>query len=439
MAAIDRSIIEQAVLEANDQSQDIDIVPGIASFDYYEDIFSPTITAKAVVFNTGDTIKGKDGKFQSIYNGLPLRGGERLSLKVAPNSEDNKGLDFSKSPSDYFSVESITDVITMEKKESFVLNLTSRETITNETTRVPCKFGTSSSIDVSVEKILKEYLKTEKKLDIDKTSNPYGFIGNLKKPYALLVWLASKAVPVESSGGTAGFVFFQTQDGFHFKSIDDLIKEEPKASYTYTEYNKSAIERNNDFNIIKYFTNKNQNLVEKLKLGAYASFVATYDPQTCEFSLPQKGTFTLDKYVGKTKNLGSEIKLPPVSEGSSETLGDIPSRMMTMVIDRGTVEKEVSTEINADPFKHQSQSIMRYNVLFTQEVNMTVPLNTNLRAGDIIECKLPRVSGAGNEFDDEQSGLYMIKELCHHFDKNQSITSMLLVRDTFGLYGKNNK
>ena len=145
MAAIDRSIIEQAVLEANDQSQDIDIVPGIASFDYYEDIFSPTITAKAVVFNTGDTIKGKDGKFQSIYNGLPLRGGERLSLKVAPNSEDNKGLDFSKSPSDYFSVESITDVITMEKKESFVLNLTSRETITNETTRVPCKFGTSSS------------------------------------------------------------------------------------------------------------------------------------------------------------------------------------------------------------------------------------------------------------------------------------------------------
>jgi len=113
--------------------------------------------------------------------------------------------------------------------------------------------------------------------------------------------------------------------------------------------------------------------------------------------------------------------------------------MMTMVIDRGTVEKGVSTEINADPFKHQSQSIMRYNVLFTQEVNMTVPLNTNLRAGDIIECKLPRVSGAGNEFDDEQSGLYMIKELCHHFDKNQSITSMLLVRDTFGLYGKNNK
>ena len=180
-------------------------------------------------------------------------------------------------------------------------------------------------------------------------------------------------------------------------------------------------------------------MVEKLKLGAYSSFVATYDPQTCEFSLPQKGTFTLDKYVGKTKNLGSEIKLPPVSEGSKETLGDIPSRMMTMVIDRGTVEKEVSTEINADPFKHQSQSIMRYNVLFTQEVNMTVPLNTNLRAGDIIECKLPRVSGAGNEFDDEQSGLYMIKELCHHFDKNQSITSMLLVRDTFGLYGKNNK
>jgi len=26
----------------------------------------------------------------------------------------------------------------------------------------------------------------------------------------------------------------------------------------------------------------------------------------------------------------------------------------------------------------------------------------------------------------------MIKELCHHFDANQSLTSMTLIRDTFG-------
>ena len=56
---------------------------------------------------------------------------------------------------------------------------------------------------------------------------------------------------------------------------------------------------------------------------------------------------------------------------------------LSSVIDRGTMEKDVSIDENADPSKYQAQSIMRYNVLFTQTVNMTVPCNTNLRAGDV--------------------------------------------------------
>ena len=37
------------------------------------------------------------------------------------------------------------------------------------------------------------------------------------------------------------------------------------------------------------------------------------------------------------------------------------------------------------------------------------------------------------EFDKEQSGLYMIKEVCHHFDTEKSYTSLKLIRDTFGV------
>ena len=71
---------------------------------------------------------------------------------------------------------------------------------------------------------------------------------------------------------------------------------------------------------------------------------------------------------------------------------------------------------------------------------MTVPLNSNLMAGDIIKCLFPKNTYQdGKEFDQEMSGLYMIKELCHHFDQDQSLTSMTLVRDTFGLNGTNNK
>ena len=38
----------------------------------------------------------------------------------------------------------------------------------------------------------------------------------------------------------------------------------------------------------------------------------------------------------------------------------------------------------------------------------------------------------------DQSGLYMIKELCHHYDAEGSYTALKLVRDTFGVYNPRN-
>jgi hypothetical protein len=438
--SVKKSIYEEFFIESNDKSKTVDIKQGIASFDYYEDIFSPTITAKVIVANTGQSITGKDGKLQSIYNGLPLRGGERVAIKIAGNSSTNPGLDFASNTADYLYVSSISNVISETQRESFVLNLVSREAITNETTRVPKKFPTSSPIDQSVSNIIKDYLKTDKIGKIDKTSNKYGFIGNLRKPFTVLVWLASKAVPDISGDSTAGFVFFQTKDGFQFRSIDKLIVEKSKATYTFTEVNKSSIDRDNDFNILKYSTNRNQNLLEKLRLGTYASVRTFYNPLTFEFTSQEKGLFKLSDYSDKLKNLGDDLNLPKISDSSNISLGDIPTRIITQILDIGTIEEDVSRDKNSDPQKYQSQSIMRYNILFTQTLNMTIPSNTNLRAGDIITCEFPKISSSNSkEMDDDQSGLYMIKELCHHFDTEGSYTSMQLIRDTFGRHGTNNK
>ena len=443
--SVKKSIYEELILESNYQKRTVDIRTGTVSIDYYEDIFSPSITAKIQVGNTGDSIQAQDnegnatGSFQSIYNGLPLRGGERVSLKIAGNSKTNPGLDFATDEKDYLYVSSISNVISESQKEFFELNLVSREAITNETVRVPKKFPTSQSISDSVESIIKEYLKTDKIDKIDKTQNKYGFIGNLRKPFTVLVWLASKGVPESSKkDATAGYVFFQTQDGFSFRSIDNLISQPSKATYIYSDVNQTGYERDNDLNILQYTTNRNQNLIEKLRLGTYSSYRMFYNPLTFEFTPPEKGTFKISDYISGVNNLGQELQLPKISSSSNVSLGDSPSRILTQCLDIGTMEKDVSTEGNSDPFKYQSQAIMRYNILFTQTMSMTVPSNTNLRAGDIITCKFPKISREdGATYDDEQSGLYMIKELCHHFDTEGSYTSMTLIRDTFGSYGTN--
>ena len=52
MAVINKSIYEELTIESNDQKRTADIRQGAVSIDYYEDIFSPTITAKIRIVNT---------------------------------------------------------------------------------------------------------------------------------------------------------------------------------------------------------------------------------------------------------------------------------------------------------------------------------------------------------------------------------------------------
>ena len=420
MQALDRSKYDEIVIESTDGSKTVDIAPGTVMIDYYEDIFSPTLTAKLQVTNEGNSIVGEDGELQSIYNGLPLRGGETVTLKIKGNTEDNPGIDLK------FFVSSISNVIVRKKTESFSLNLVSIGAITNETSRVGRKYPTSNKISESVKDIIKNKLNDDRKVDIDPTQNVYGFIGNMRKPFTLLMWLASKSVPEKSKDdATAGYLFYETVTGFHFRSLDSIIDGKPVAKY----YSSEVIDKtNNDFKIIRYSTSLNEDVLGKLQRGAYCSYRIFFDPLTFNYTDPAKGLFKLEDYRKKSATLGKDVVLPG-------NLGNSPSRYVTAIMDRGTMEKGASKKENADPTLSQSQALMRYNSVFSQKVSMTVPSNTNLEAGDIIECEFALTS-AKNTIDTEQSGLYMIKELCHHFDPTGSYTSLTLIKDTFGTKAK---
>ncbi len=437
MAAIDKSLYEQFEIEAVDGSKSADIKAGVVSFNYYEDVYSPMITAMVVVVNTGNVIEGDDGKMQSLYNGLPLRGGEKMTIKVAGNSASNEGLIL-----ENMYVGSIENVMIDAERETFTLRLVSREAITNETIRVGKRFLPTTKISDSVEDICKNYLSTDKLYDVDETENPYGFYGNMRKPFTILTMLASKSVPGNVSGrdATAGYFFFETQQGFRFKSIDSLIRNEPfDTKYTYAPGIIDSDDGTKDFKILEFTTSKNQNLLENLERGAYCSHRIYLNPLTFEYTAASQRIFKLDDYSGKIENLGADIDvvLPSLSDKDSRTLASVPSRYVCGILDIGTTDTKVSELGNADPARIHSQSMMRYNTLFTQILTMTIPLNTNLMAGDILECEFPRIDVEDRkEPDQEQSGLYMIKKLTHFFNAEGSYTKVQLCRDTDGRKAK---
>ena len=437
MAAIDKSLYEKFLITSVDGSKSVELSEGVISFNYNEDVYSPMITAMVVVANTGNTVEGDDGKLQSVYNGLPLRGGEKMEIKIAGNSVDNNGLEFN----DLY-VGSITNVLVDSQRESFTLNLISREAITNETVRVGKRFPSSQKISDSVEDICKNYLSSDKLYDVDETQNPYGFIGNMRKPFTILTMLASKSVPGTVSGkdATAGYFFFETQQGYRFKSIDSLIRNEPfSEKYVYSPGIIDTDDTTKDFKILEFTTSRNQNLLENLERGAYCSHRQYMNPLTFEYTPSTQTIFKTEDYTGKIENLGADpdIILPQLSTNDNRTLSSVPSRYVTGILDIGTTDSSVSIEGNADPAKIHSQSMMRYNTLFTQVLTMTIPLNTNLKAGDIISCDFPRIDVEKRKEPDEiQSGLYMIKKLTHFFNSKGSYSKLQLVRDTNGRRSK---
>ena len=82
MSAIDRSI-PKIIITSADGSKTVEISKLVQTMSYFEDLFSPMITVHMVVVSTGISNQ------QSIYQSLPIRGGERVKITVPANSESN--------------------------------------------------------------------------------------------------------------------------------------------------------------------------------------------------------------------------------------------------------------------------------------------------------------------------------------------------------------
>jgi len=412
-----------------DGSRRIDLTNSIVFADYFEDILSPCVTMTLQIVSQ-----------YSIFNGLPIRGGEVVTFDTETYSGDfTLDGDFS------LYVYKVSGIISDANKETFTLHLVSREGLTNETARVQRKYQLRP-INEHVTTILRDVLRTNKfrSQNIERTSNSYSFIGTLKKPFYVLTWLGPKGIPSTSSSGrsgtrargVSGFLFYENKDGFNFRSIDSLVSatrnqvgstsRENILRYSYSQ--ATTIDNNGDFSILNYSFEKNIDLMKSLRVGMYANITYFYD-------------LYRNRIDGITYKLNEEIQSKLGGQGQlnyPQEFGNRPSRILFRTSDAGVVQSNGSTTESGRDAVDMAKSFSRYNLLFTQALNMIVPLNVNLKAGNIVYAQFQKVDAAKTgEPDEEQSGNYLIKELRHHFEGGQMVTSLKLVRDSYGLYGAN--
>ena len=434
------AFIEQVDIISNKPPRNtVSILGGIISFVYYESMLSDSLRATITFADTG-AVENEKTNNTSVVEGLPIVGQEKVQIKFKDNNDNKIG----DKPELILYVNSVK-VIDNDTTRSLVqLDLVSREFILNEKTRITKRYD--GKLSETVKKLLEDKnsigLETEKDLFIEDTSNNFNFIGNNKKPFYVINWLARKSVSSTSQrlGKSAGYFFYERSDGYYFKSVDSLFSQEKKKSFIYTE--TTGVPKGYDANVLSF---KKGNLIDaqkKLQIGSYSTRTILFDPFTTYYEVitpnAERNEEDLKLAGSNLPTLNPEFNQPGANKEFSRTT--------YYLLDKGTLasgdNQQQLEKKNEENFKYSqilNQSIMRLNQFFSSQATITIAGDFSLHIGDAIYLDLPKLGvDRGKELDKQDSGLYIIAELTHLVDTNGTFTRLNLVRDSFGKTGKAN-
>ena len=383
------------------------ITAGVTDISYFEDITVPHIELK-VTFVDVDQLLGRLGVTGGEYIDLTVLYGDGDQTKFEIRAEDHKLI-----------LNCVRDMVTDFNKQVATLEFVSVEDFVNQTARVNQKY--TGNITETVKKLLNDStaLGTDKNLESDEAANSYSFVGNLKHPIETIQWLCSKT---QASKDSFGFLFYENFDGYHFRSIKTMLEQEAFV------YKQSDTDIGTDAVILHSNLNKTNDIGLNLRLGMYAN-------RTLFIDIEKQ---TLKEIDYKVEDLG--LSNPPKIANELETY---PTRLMVKASDVGVSQKGSLKELiqpDTELDEKKNKSYIRNNLLFSQSLNISIPLNTKLRVGYMIDVKFPlkkddsgedSVDSYGSERTNDPSGRYLIAELRHLMGGGKSETQLKLIRDVF--------
>ena len=437
---VQSSLYKKFIIISADGERSVTIDYGdfrVLNIYYYENILSPNITGVVTITSTIVTKSATDiqERMGSLHSSLPLEVGCELLIHI--QDPIGEGLNFSSedNPHERFYVNEVQVLERTSTSEIIQLRFISNIGWKNTTRRVTRHYA--GRITESVRNILKNELRLpDDKIEIDPSSNSYSFAGMTKRPFDLITMLAKQSIPQNTVN--PGYLTFETKGGFKYLSVDTLVNSTPyPQDYSYYGFNESSYEpgddKNNNFKIASLTVSQDQNLVLQIESGVYANKTIFFDPATYKFTEIDISVNTNDLFKNpKFSTLGKQPSIPKLLQDDFDS-GTKFHRVETAILNVGANKESVT--VNNSPQFYYAASATRYNLLFSQQTSITIPCNTDLEAGDVLNLQIEDISNKPDLGPDQRrGGRYIIKSLCHYFEPEKSVTSLVLIRDSYGLH-----
>ena len=423
---------------SNEGKGSVDLRSGTPRIEYRESVFLPYVSVTCAIVDTGNSFDANDGSGSAIglLEAIKCQGTEKVLLNI----EDGEGNKIDLSKDTDLRVSNTSHIIQSFKSTSFILTMVSKEAFDNTLldNRVRRRFDAKISEIAKI--ILKQDLKTEKNInDIDETINDLHQFGGDRYPFEMLLDIQKLAIPniQDAKGKMAGYLFWQTSKGFHFKSLDKLFDKTGKTIKRYILNNKvdRVIPPTFDDKILHSRINRTTDALAQFESGVYGTILQVYDEVDKTYT---KKDPLISKDEGNGIMAGKSLPIVNSEYQDKATVRINAQRIKGQTFSAGdslktqAVDKTKQENLIVEEVLQQSQQ--NYRQKFNMSADIVIPADFSLHAGDVVYCEFPELSTKSTLIGSlKDSGIYMIADLCHFGNSSTSFTGLHLVRDSYGV------
>ena len=448
----------------------------VVELNIYESLYNHAITGSLVIADT-----------RNLIGNLPIQGTERLSFRLATKLDSyshEDSIDFTEATGNPMHVYKLTNKEQPnDTTQTYTLHFCSREFLRNMRTKVSKSY--TGRMDEAVNSIFKdsEYLDSKKKLFFQKTRNQDKVVIPNMTPIDAIKMLGKRSLPsnLNDSGG-AGYLFYETTKGFHFRSFESLcvtkngeqVKAKQKFRYIYVPVDRFGHEVLDDkgkkldrimegFQSVEdyKFLNNFHDVAVNTMLGTYGHTVIThnlynksYKKDKYHYHNSYNTTAHTDtdpdaKYKGGPAITDSPVDYDQVEGNAYKQKGvsDFAESRISLQATSQYIHNEETGNYGVDVIqdgKIEGERIALANsVRAGTRLQMTVKGQSWLQSGDVIEFDVQSVENreiSGGRPDPRYSGRYIITDIRHQVSNDEYIQILECIKDSVKeTYGTANK
>jgi len=409
----------------------------VVQITIYEDIQNPFLSGN-ISFNDNTNLKDI----------LPLIGQEMLKLKIKTPSVPGRPDEIIESLFYMHDLVNSVDINANNRLHNY--KFISVEAIVSARTQIcrPMR-GTISSIVAS---IIRNDLKSKKDIYVEPSVGLYKKIATEISPTKFITDIMAEAVSEKYS--SPSYMFFETLEGFHFRSLESLYSESIIQKFTSSSEGGYSPKKHGFSNVLEELSqirkltlhNNAADSLENSGTGSYASELITHDIFNKKISHGNNyhyfNSFDKEKHINsfhgkKQAPIHSKVAV----DDNESTVADFPSMTYLLPISFSDDAKKIDahytdvlgnsenfTGYNPASWLTKRTSLMNnYDGIATE---MIVDGNTILRAGHMVEINIPP-SALTKQKDKTKpdrfhNGAFLVRNIMHIFTFKSSNGSHMM-------------